>query len=62
MASLRAIAERIEKGEGVLGKLVAEDGLYTQLEQLVGEVRATVDDYRETSPVVTFTSLFFGAF
>ena len=46
----------------VLGKLLADDELYLQFEALLREGRATVDDMRETSPVTTFTSIFFGAF
>jgi phospholipid/cholesterol/gamma-HCH transport system substrate-binding protein len=62
VASLRRVSEKIEKGEGVLGKLVNDDNLYKDIEKTIKEVRATVDDYRETMPVVTFTSVFFGAF
>lgn len=62
VASLKHVAEKIEKGEGVLGKLVNDDDLYKDIEKTIKEVRATVDDYRETMPVVTFTSVFFGAF
>jgi phospholipid/cholesterol/gamma-HCH transport system substrate-binding protein len=60
--SLREVAARIERGEGLLGRLVQDDALYTELEGTVKEVRAAVDDFRESSPVVTFTSIFFGAF
>lgn len=62
LASLRSITARIESGEGLLGRLVQDDALYGEIEGVVGEVRATVDDLRETTPVVTFTSIFFGAF
>jgi len=62
VASLRQITSRIEEGKGVLGRLVEDDGLYTEIEGVVGEVRAAVDDFRETAPVTTFTSIFFGAF
>jgi phospholipid/cholesterol/gamma-HCH transport system substrate-binding protein len=61
VASLKSISGSIEKGEGVLGKLVKDDTLYLKVEKAVDEVRATVDDYRESSPIVTFTSIFFGA-
>jgi phospholipid/cholesterol/gamma-HCH transport system substrate-binding protein len=62
VASLRKISERIEKGEGALGKLVNDDSLYTDVKGAIRELRNTIDDYRETAPVVTFTSVFFGAF
>ncbi len=60
--SLRAITAKIESGEGGLGKLMSDDGLIGEIEAAVGEARATLDDFRESSPIVTFTSIFFGAF
>lgn len=63
VASLKVIAARLEKGEGMIGKLMSEDNtLYIELEKTVKEARAAIDDIRETSPVVTFSSVFFGAF
>lgn len=60
--SLKEITGKIEKGQGMLGKLVNDESLYNEIKAAIGEVRATVDDYRETSPVVSFTSLLIGAF
>jgi phospholipid/cholesterol/gamma-HCH transport system substrate-binding protein len=62
VASLKNIATSVDKGEGTVGKLIKDDTLYEDVKKAVGEVRATIDDYRETAPVVTFTSIFFGAF
>ena len=61
-ASLKNVTERIDRGEGLLGKITKDDSLYQDIKQAVSEVRAAVDDFRETSPVVTFSSLLFGAF
>jgi phospholipid/cholesterol/gamma-HCH transport system substrate-binding protein len=61
-ASLREITETISAGGGTLGKLVEDDQLYVEAEKLLGELRATIDDMRETSPVTTFSTIFFGAF
>jgi phospholipid/cholesterol/gamma-HCH transport system substrate-binding protein len=61
-SSLREITETISAGGGTLGKLVADDQLYVEAEKLLGELRATIDDMRETSPVTTFSTIFFGAF
>jgi phospholipid/cholesterol/gamma-HCH transport system substrate-binding protein len=61
VASLKNISGSIDRGEGLLGKLIKDDKLYNKVESAIDEVRATVDDYRETAPVVTFTSLFFGS-
>ena len=60
--SLKAITGKIQRGEGMLGKLVNDESLYNEVKGAVGEFRATVDDYRETSPVVSFTTLLMGAF
>jgi phospholipid/cholesterol/gamma-HCH transport system substrate-binding protein len=62
VASLKDIAQRIEKGEGSIGRLMKDEALYNEVKATVSEARAALDDYRETSPVVTFTSIFFGAF
>jgi phospholipid/cholesterol/gamma-HCH transport system substrate-binding protein len=60
-SSVRAMTGKLEKGEGALGHLLNDDELYEEIRQLVEEVSSTIDDYRETSPVATFTSIFFGA-
>ena len=62
VASIRKIAEQIEKGEGTVGKLVKDDRLYEDARKAVVEIRAAVDDFRETEPIVSFSSLFLGAF
>jgi phospholipid/cholesterol/gamma-HCH transport system substrate-binding protein len=61
-SSLKNLAAKIERGEGLLGKLANDDSLYTEVKAAVGEVRAAVEDFRETSPVISFTQLMFGAF
>lgn len=62
IASFRKMSESIEKGEGTIGKLVSDEALYLEFQALLREGRAAVDDFRETTPVTTFTSIFFGAF
>lgn len=62
MGSAKRIAERIDKGEGTLGKLLSDESVYNEIEATVGEIRAAVDDFRETAPITTFSSIFFGAF
>jgi phospholipid/cholesterol/gamma-HCH transport system substrate-binding protein len=61
MASLKSTAEKIDKGVGTIGKLVNDDTLYEDVTATIREVRATVADYRETAPVVSFASLLVGA-
>jgi len=65
--TINSMATSIQAGEGTIGKLMTDDSLYddslyTSATELVDEARATVDDLRETSPITTFSSIFFGAF
>lgn len=62
LTSLRTVAQQLEAGEGTLGKLIVDDGIYRQVTALLNDVRATVDDFRESTPLTTFTSILFGAF
>ena len=62
MHSLRTVSEKLEKGDGLLGKLITDEEFSKKADELMTEVRDTVDEIRESSPVVTFTSIFFGAF
>ncbi len=62
VANLNEVSEKINGGAGTLGKLVNDPDLYDQANKTMVEVRAAVDDLRETSPIVTFSSVFFGAF
>ena len=61
VASLKQIAARLENGEGLIGKLTTDDELYEEIKGTVSELRAGIEDMRESSPVTTFTSIFFGA-
>jgi len=61
-ANIRSITEKINVGDGTFGKLVEDDQLYVEAQKLLEELRAAIDDMRETSPVTTFGSVIFGAF
>lgn len=61
-ASLKSFSEDLGQQEGTVGRLINEDTLYLKVEGLVDEARATIDDFRETSPITTFSTIFFGAF
>ncbi|QHI67928.1 MlaD family protein [Tichowtungia aerotolerans] len=61
-ANIREITEKIRSGEGTLGKLMEDDQMYVEAQKLFEELRAAIDDMRETSPVTTFSSVVFGAF
>lgn len=62
VTALKEVAETINRGDGTLGKLAKDDTMYKQANELLGEARAAIDDLRETTPVVSFSSIFFGAF
>ena len=62
IANLKTITGRLEKGEGALGQLMRDDGELTlELGGFLKDGRDMLDDLRETSPVSTFSSIFFGA-
>ncbi|MCU0858113.1 MAG: MlaD family protein [Pontiellaceae bacterium] len=62
LTNFRTITDKIGSNEGTLGKLVNDDAIYVEAQKLLGELRAAIDDMRETSPVTTFSTIFFGAF
>ena len=61
MDNLNTVADRIRRGEGTLGKLTADDGLYREVDGLIRDVRQVIDNYRDTTPISTFSSLITGA-
>ena len=61
-ASIKSISVSIEKGEGTVGKLIKDDKLYEEAKLTLHEIRAAIDDFRESAPITTFSSIFFGAF
>lgn len=62
MTSINTTMTKISSGEGTLGMLVNDRALYDEIMKALAETRAMFDDLRETSPVTTMTSVFFGAF
>lgn len=60
LASLNAVADRLQKGEGTLGKLLADGELHREVQGLVKDVRQVIDNYRDTTPISTFGSLIMG--
>ncbi len=61
-SNLMEVSDRLAKGEGTLGKLSKDDALYNEIKVLVEEAIATLDDIRESTPITSFSSIFFGAF
>lgn len=62
MAALKNVSVALSEQNGTMGQLINNETLYIKIESLVDEARATIDDFRETSPITTFSSVFFGAF
>lgn len=63
LENLKILSDRLERGEGLLGQLMRDDGEVTlQVNGILKDGRDLLDDMRETSPVSTFSSIFFGAF
>ncbi|RJP24979.1 MAG: MCE family protein [Candidatus Abyssobacteria bacterium SURF_5] len=62
MERIDKISEKIEKGEGSLGKLIQDDALYDEATRMFKESRHAAEDLREQVPIITFTSVLFGAF
>ena len=62
VAALKEVSVALSEQNGTVGKLINDETLYIKVESLVDEARATIDDFRETSPITTFSSIFFGAF
>lgn len=61
LASLNELADRAKSGEGTLGRLMKDDGVYKEVEGLVHDARQVLDNYRDTTPISTFSSLATGA-
>ena len=60
LENLNATAERLKKGEGTMGKLLANDELYDEVQGLTKDVRQVLDNFRDTTPISTFGSLIMG--
>ena len=59
--NLNAVAEKIKSGEGTLGKLADSSEMYDELNGLIKDARQVLDNYRDTTPISTFSSLAAGA-
>ncbi len=59
-ANLKTVTAKLERGEGTIGHLMKDDALAKELEGALKDVRQIIDNMRDTAPITTFTSLFFG--
>ncbi len=62
MKRIDNIAKKIEDGEGTIGKLIQDETLYNETTRMVKEARQAAEDVRDQVPIITFTSVLFGAF
>lgn len=60
VASLTATAQRLENGEGTIGKLINDPTLYEDISALAKDARQVLDNFRDTTPISTFGSLVTG--
>ena len=58
--NLNIVAERLKNGEGTMGRLLADEGLYNEVDGLAKDVRQVLDNFRDTTPISTFGSLIMG--
>ena len=61
LANLEEASAKIKAGEGTIGKLVNDSKLYDEISGLAKDVRQVLDNYRDTTPITTFSSLVSGA-
>ena len=62
LENLNAFAADLKAGKGTIGRLAQDPKMYEEVEALVRDVRQVVDNYRDTTPITTFSSLAVGAF
>lgn len=62
VANLKDISAKINEGKGAIGQLINDPEVYQEVKKTLKDARVLMDDLRETSSIVTFSSIFFGAF
>ncbi len=62
ISNVSVISGQIANGKGTLGRLIMDEEMYIELQSVVSDAHSALDDWRELSPVSTFTSVLFGAF
>ena len=56
------VSAKVRAGEGTVGKLLMTEGLYSQVEDALGMITRSLEEYREAAPVTTMTQVLFNAF
>lgn len=62
IANISVISGQIANGKGTLGRFIMDEDMYIELQSVVNDAHSALDDWREMSPISTFSSVFFGAF
>lgn len=62
LENLNSFATDLEEGNGTIGRLAKDPKLYDEVNGLIRDVRQVIDNYRDTTPISTFSSLAIGAF
>ena len=62
LENLNAFALDLKEGKGTIGRLAQDPKLYDEVNALMHDVRQVIDNYRDTTPITTFSSLAAGAF
>jgi phospholipid/cholesterol/gamma-HCH transport system substrate-binding protein len=62
LKNLEVVSASMSQGEGTMGRLLTDEELYEDIQALVAELRAVVEDFREQTPVTTFGGIMLGAF
>ena len=62
LENLNAFATDLKEGNGTIGRLAKDPKLYDEVNGLIRDVRQVIDNYRDTTPISTFSSLAIGAF
>ncbi|TFH42079.1 MAG: MCE family protein [Chrysiogenales bacterium] len=52
--NIREITEKINTGQGTIAKLINDDRVYSQTDELIKELRETIEDAREQAPITSF--------
>lgn len=59
--NLNELSLRLKNGEGTLGKLMTDSSMYDDVQGMIRDARQVLDNYRDTTPITTFSSLATGA-
>lgn len=52
--NIKQITDKINNGQGTLGKLITEDSIHSDAGKLVKDLREAIEDSREQAPVTSF--------